>query len=127
MFNISMKLNQNLKNEIEKYKDYAIIVEGKKDVNSLKSLGFEKIYAIHVNAISIKERTEQIMSLIEKKEKICILTDFDKKGKELYLKLKTIFQELGAHLDSSLRSLLLKAKVSHIESIDKIMNKLDSN
>ena len=121
-----MKLNQDLKAEIEKYKDYVIIVEGNKDVNSLKSLGFEKVYAIHQNGVSIKERAEQIVNQVDKKEKFCIMTDFDKKGKELYFKLKTIFQELGVRLDSTLRGIFLKARISHIEGAGKFISKLDS-
>ncbi|MEK6844411.1 MAG: toprim domain-containing protein [Nanoarchaeota archaeon] len=121
-----MKLNQNLKADIEKYKNYVIIVEGNKDIDSLKSLGFEKVYAIHQNAVSIKERAEQIIQQTDKKDRFCIMTDFDKKGKELYFKLKTIFQELGARLDSTLRGIFLKARISHIEGAGKFIGKLYS-
>ena len=121
-----MKLNPQLKTQIEKYKDYVIIVEGKKDVNALRSFGFEKVYAIHSTGIPLRERVEQIMSCIDKKEKICILTDLDKKGKQLYLNIKPIFQELGAHLDSSLRGILIKSKISHIEGIHKFLEKVEN-
>ncbi len=121
-----MKYNQRLQNEIEKFKDYIMIVEGKKDVNALKSLGFQKVYALHIPSIPIRERVEQIMLLINKKEKICILTDLDKKGRQLYEKLKPIFQELGAHLDSSFRGILIKTKLSHIEGLFRFMEKIES-
>ncbi len=120
-----MKFNQQLKQQIEKFKDYIIIVEGKKDVQSLKSLGFQKVYALHIPGMPIRERVEQIMSIINKKEKICILTDLDKKGRQLYEKLKPIFQELGAHLDSSLRGILIKTKLSHIEGLFHFMEKIE--
>ena len=120
-----MKFNIQLKTEIEKYLNYIIIVEGKKDVNALKSLDFQQVYAIHITGITLRERAEQIMQLINKKDRVCILTDLDRKGKQLYEKLKPIFQELGAHLDSSLRGLLIKSKLSHIEGIDKFMEKLE--
>lgn len=121
-----MKYNQNLANEIEKFKDYVIIVEGRKDVQSLKSLGFDKVYAIHSTGVSIRERVEQIMLYVDKKDKVCILTDLDKRGKQLYMLLKTTFQELGAKLDSNLRGILIKTKLSHIEGFDKFMNKVES-
>jgi len=121
-----MKFNQQLKEEIEKFKDYVIVVEGKKDVNALKSYGFEKVYTIHQNGTSIKERAEQIMLYMDKKDKVCILTDLDRRGRQLYMLLKTIFQELGARLDSSLRGIFIKAKISHIEGFDTFMRKVEN-
>ena len=121
-----MKFNPNLKKQIEKYKNYVIIVEGKKDVSALKNFGFQKIYPIHQISTTIRERIEEIMQYVEKKEKICILTDLDKKGKKLYILIKPIFQELGAHLDSNLRAILIKSKVSHVEGISKFLDKIGS-
>lgn len=120
-----MKFNPKLRNQIEKYKDYIIIVEGKKDTNALKNLGFQRIYPIHITGVTLRERVEQIMLNVEKKDKVCILTDLDKKGKKLYLTIKPIFQELRAHLDSSLREIIIKAKISHIEGIDKFIEKIE--
>jgi len=121
-----MKFNPQLKQQIEKFKDYIIIVEGKKDIQSLKSLGFQKVYALHIPSVPIKERAEQILLTATKSDKICILTDLDKKGKQLYEILKSVLQELGARLDSTLRGLLLKSKVSHIEGIPKFIEKLEN-
>lgn len=120
-----MKYNAQLQSEIEKFKYYIIIVEGKKDVNALKSLNFEKVYAIHSIRVPLRERAEQIMIYVEKKEKVCILTDLDKRGRELYKELKPIFQELGANLDSSFRGLLIKARISHIEGLSSFMEKIE--
>ena len=120
-----VKLNPQFRADIQKYKSYVIIVEGKKDVNSLNALGFEKVYAIHETSTSLKERLEKIVSLLEKRDKICILTDFDKKGKKLYLLIKSELQTMGGvKVDSSLRGLLLKAQVSHIEGLHKFIEKL---
>ncbi len=120
-----MKYNSHLLNDIERFKEYTIVVEGKKDVEALKSLGFEKVYAIHITGVPLRERAEQIMFYIEKKDKLCILTDLDKKGKELYEKLKPIFQELGARLDSTFRGILIKSRISHIEGIYSFMEKIN--
>ena len=121
-----MKPFKDLNQEIEKYKSYIIIVEGKNDANALKSLGFEQVYTIHQTGMAIKVRAEEIMKYVTKKDKICILTDLDKRGKQLYILLKQIFQELGAHLDSSLRSSLIKSKLSHIESLPDFLERLES-
>lgn len=112
-----------IKANIEKYKEYVIIVEGKKDVNALTSLGFTRVYAIHQIAIPIKERLAFIASRLTKKDKVCILTDLDKKGKSLYLLTKAILVELGVKLDSSLRDSLIKAKVSHVEGLYHYLEK----
>ena len=119
-----MKLNPNLKQQIEKYLDYIIIVEGKKDVSALKFLGFSKVYQLHIIGIPLRERISQIASQLTKKDKVCILTDLDKKGNQLYKFSKPIFQEHGINLDSSLRSLLIKSRISHIEGLATFLNKL---
>ena len=121
-----MKYNQYLKAEVEKYIEYVAIVEGKKDASALISLGFQKVYTIHSTGIPLRERVEYIASHIDKKDKVCILTDLDKRGKKLYMTIKPIFQELGVKLDSSLRGLLIKAGVSHIEGLSSFMQKIEN-
>lgn len=120
-----MRLNPKLKADIAGYFDYTIIVEGKKDVAALNSMGFEKVYAIHENSVPIRERIVQLSEIIGRKEKVCILTDFDKKGKQLYMLIKSEMQALGMKLDSSLRGLIIKAQVSHIEGLSTFMDKVD--
>jgi len=122
---LTMRFNPKLKQQIEKYGDYVFIVEGKKDVSSLHALGFEKVHAIHATGVSIRERIEQIVPEIDRKDKVCILTDFDKKGKKLYMYIKPILQEYGVKLDSSLRGILIKSQISHIEGLYSFMKKID--
>lgn len=118
-----MKFNPKLKGDIAKYQQYVIIVEGKKHVAFLNSLGFDKVHEIHKNDMTIQERAAQISRILDKKDKICILTDFDKRGKTLYFQLKEIFQELGVKTDSTLRGLLLVGNVSHIEDLKDFFHK----
>ena len=120
-----VKFNPKLKKDVEYYLGPVMIVEGKKDVEALNSLGFEKVYAIHQTSVPLKERVVQITAELDRKDKVCILTDFDKKGKKLYLMLKEMFQEQGVKLDSTLRGILIKAQISHVEGIDKFMEKID--
>ena len=110
---------------MERYKAYVIIVEGKKDVAALKHLGFKKVYAIHQIGVPIRERVEQLLPFINKKDKVCILTDLDKKGKQMYNLLKGLLPEFGVKLDSRLRGLLIKMKVSQVEGLDKVMEKIE--
>ena len=119
-----MKLSFEWQEIFLKYADYFFIVEGKKDVESLNSVGFDRVFVLNKPGISLKERIEEIVSFVEKKDVVCILTDFDKKGKQLYFILKREFQTLGVRLDCSLRGILLRAGVSHIEGLDSFMERL---
>ncbi len=120
-----MKYNLKLRGEIERFRNYVIIVEGRKDISSLKAVGFERVYAIHNIGIPLKERIEQIILEVEKKDKVCILTDFDKQGKKLYIMLKKEFQELGVRVDSTLRGILIKSGISHIEGLYQFIKKIE--
>lgn len=114
-----------VKADIEKYSDYIIVVEGKKDVSALTALGFSRVYALHQTSVPIKERIALIASQINKKDRVCILTDLDKKGKSLYLLAKSIFVELGVKLDPSLRDSLLRSGISHIEGLYHYLEKIE--
>jgi len=88
-------------------------------------LGFEKLYAIHQTGVPIRERIRFIVEELDKKDRVCILTDFDKKGKQLYLLIKQEMQTLGVRLDSSLRGILIKSQVSHIEGLYDFVKKVN--
>ncbi len=119
-------MNDKIIKQLEKAKDYLIIVEGKKDKSSLQKLGFTKIFVIHETGKSLGEKIEQIQELVGR-DKVCILTDFDKKGKKMYLLLKSKLQEIGVRLDNTLRGFLLKQKISHIEGLYHYLNKENKN
>ena len=109
-----------IQKELEKAKNCLIIVEGKKDKQALENLGFKKIFTIHETGKSIYEKIEQIEA-IAGKDKICILTDFDKKGKKLYLLLKSELSQRKVRLDNTFRGVLLKLNISHIEGIKDLL------
>lgn len=88
-------------------------------------MGFEKLYAIHQTGVPIRERIRFIVEELDKKDRVCILTDFDKKGKQLYLLIKQEMQTLGVRLDSSLRGILIKSQVSHIEGLYDFVKKVN--
>ena len=110
-------MNTKLLKQIEKAKDNLIVVEGKKDKFVLQQLGFQRIFVLNETSKSLPEKIEQIQELCTKKDKVCILTDFDKKGKQMYLLLKSKFSELGIKMDNTLRGFLLKERISHIEGL----------
>lgn len=121
-----MKFNPKLKAELEKYMQYAVFVEGKKDVRLLQSLGFELVYAVHETGIPLRERIESLKKHIPKRKKVCILTDFDRRGKKLYFQIKALCKEFGIKTDSTFRGILLVGNVSHIEELEDFMKKAHS-
>lgn len=122
-----MKMNKRqvsvLMNDVEKARKFLIVVEGKKDKSALEKLGFERIFVLHESGKSFGEKIEKITELCGKNEKVCILTDFDRKGKKLYMLLKSKLGEAGVRLNSSLRGALLRARVSHVEGLYGFLRK----
>ena len=108
----SEKINEEI------LKENLIIVEGKKDLNSLIYIGFNKrnIFILN-NGEPFLENVEKINEIIEdKKCKMSILTDLDKKGKLLYSQIKKEIID-KKRIDESFRSLLLMQKISHVEGL----------
>ena len=97
------------------------IVEGRKDADSLNALGFERVYTINQIGVSLREIIEKIVNDISRKDKVCILTDFDKKGKQLYKIIKKEMASMNVRIDSSLRKVLLIMGVSHVEGLDSFV------
>ena len=113
--------------ELERIKsrDYLIIVEGKKDKLALEELGLKNIFILHEKGRSLYERVEEIFAL--KKEVVFILTDLDKKGRMLYIRIKQILSENGVRLNDSLRYLLYKLRVTHVEGLSIFLNNYYKN
>ena len=114
----------DLEKEFNKAKHLFLIVEGKNDKKSLLELSFKDIFVINESGKSIYEKIEEVEEQAGKR-KICILTDFDKKGKKLYLLLKSELSKRKVRLDNSLRGMLLKQKISHIEGLSTFMKNHD--
>ena len=116
-----MKNIEELNKEINKFKETGriIIVEGKKDRRALEKLGFKNIVELN------KKPLFQIIEDISNKNKECdILTDLDKKGKELYGKLNSGLCRYGVKVDNKFREFLQKnTRLSHIEGLFNYLNK----
>ena len=122
-----MKFNPKLKSDISRYLGQIILVEGKKDEEILRNVGFSNIILIHQDGVSLSDRMKEISKLIPKKEKVCILTDFDKKGKMLYFKIKELCNENGIKTDSTLRGLILLTGILNIKELDSMMGKINKS
>lgn len=100
---------------LEKIQDKPIIVEGKKDKLALENLGCSKI-------ITLNGEKAGLYNLIEKLPVNCkeavILTDLDKKGKQLYHRIKKILTMNKIKIDDRFRIYLFKeTKVRQIEGL----------
>ncbi len=98
-----------------------VIVEGIKDRKALKKLGINN----YIVVLSRKPLFEIIEDISKITSEAVILTDFDKKGKELYGKLNSGLQRLGVKVDHYFRKWLQKnTKLSHIEGLDSFFQNL---
>lgn len=94
-----------------------IIVEGLKDLSTLKKLGIKNIKAIS------KKPLYKFIEEINNKE-VIILTDLDKEGKKLYSILKHNLQRNGIKIDNNFREYLFKnSKLTQIEGLISYIEK----
>lgn len=96
-----------------------IIVEGQNDKKTLEHLGVKsEIFVLKKPLFSVIEE------IAERHKIVVILTDFDKKGKELYGKLRSGLQRLGVKVDRHFREFLQKnTKLSHIQGLCTYLSK----
>ncbi|MGY5859586.1 MAG: hypothetical protein RTU63_09460 [Candidatus Thorarchaeota archaeon] len=87
----SRRLTENERDLIEtiqtldtKYPNLIVIVEGKRDVTVLRNLGLEAPIIKTQSRLPRPSLIEKIIAQAGKDGQILILTDFDKKGKEIY-------------------------------------------
>jgi 5S rRNA maturation endonuclease (ribonuclease M5) len=116
------KYSEKLNEFIEKLKESnkLVIVEGNKDKKALEQLGINKIVTLNKGPLF------KIAENISKEHKdVIILTDLDKKGKQLYGRLNSSLQRLGLRVDNSFRNFLLKkTKLRQIEGIISYLEKI---
>jgi len=91
----------------------AIIIEGPKDKAALESFGIQTIFLLSEKPLfAVAEEVAMQFS------EVILLTDLDKKGKELYGKLSKEFKRLGVKVDITFREFLQKeTKLSHVEGL----------
>ncbi len=105
---------KDLEDWISKLREFdgAIIVEGKKDKIALEKLGAKNIITIKGALFNVVEE------IVKKYKKVAILTDLDKKGKELYSKLKKSLVSNGVKIEDKFRIFLFrKTKLRQIEGL----------
>ena len=100
---------------LERIQDKAIIVEGKKDKIALENLGCKKIITLNGNKAGLHNIVEK---LPENCKEAVILTDLDKKGKQLYHRIKKILTINKIKIDDRFRIYLFReTKIRQIEGL----------
>lgn len=96
-----------------------VIVEGPKDKRAL-----EQFQIVNVMTLS-KKPLYEVVEEVSKEKECAILTDLDKKGKELFGKLNQGLQQRGVLVNNNLRNFLFKkTKLSHTEGLDTYIRNL---
>lgn len=111
-----MHLSKEIENWIQELKDSEdyIIVEGKKDKEALESFGVANILIL--NKKPIYALIEDIA--LQEGRSVVILTDLDRKGKELYGKLNSNLKKHGVRINDKPRNFLFKrTKLRQIEGL----------
>ncbi len=116
---------EELLSEISEYaeKGAIIIVEGKKDVLSLKKLGIEGNFelATRDSLFNFSERITQLGS------EVVILTDWDRRGDLLATKLSGYFESFGLNPELDIRNKLrfiVQKDIKDVESLYTYVSKL---
>ena len=108
--------------EIDEYVDI-IIVEGNRDIVSLRTLGYNSEIEI-LNHIGLGD-LELAEIIASKYSRVLILTDFDEEGVALNQKFTDIFEHKGVKVERGLRRrfsrLMSTVGVYTIESLDNIL------
>jgi 5S rRNA maturation endonuclease (ribonuclease M5) len=116
---------EELISEISEYsgRGAIIIVEGKRDVLSLKRLGIEGNFelATRYSLFNFSERIAQLGS------EVVILTDWDRRGDILSIKLSGYFQSFGLKPELEIRNklrLIAQKEIKDVESLYTYVSRL---
>lgn len=108
-----------------------IVVEGKRDAETLRSLGIDaEFYFISSNRGTIRELAEK---LTEQEKEVIILTDFDSKGQQLAGKLILALHQTGkkVKVNTNVRKNLMRAfngrKIGEIEDLKSLIEKIQGD
>ncbi len=116
-----MHLSREIENWIEELRgseDY-VIVEGKKDKEALEMFGITNILIL--NKKPMYQLIEEL-AVQGSGRRVIILTDLDKKGKELYGKLNSNLKRHGIGINDKPRNFLFKrTKLRQIEGLNSYL------
>ncbi len=104
---------------VESKCDVRALVEGKRDLESMRALGFTRVEELDGALYEVVER-------YEKGETVQLLMDLDSEGVKLYKRLRADFTQRGVRIDDDIRSALFATPVRHIEGLSGWIARRDS-
>jgi len=109
---------EELKEILDDLKDKLLIVEGKNDKKALKSLGLKDIIAIEGRPLY------EVVENIKTTKEIVILTDFDRKGRDIGKKLRYLLQKYRKRVNSRLRGKIMSLGKNQIEDLGNLNSQI---
>ncbi|WP_135609425.1 toprim domain-containing protein [Methanococcoides sp. AM1] len=104
---------------------YLIVVEGKRDVISLRKLGFHG----DIELATHRPLTEVSARIVDTGKRVMILTDWDRRGDLLASKISEDLRYFGIDVDMHMRdrlSSMVKKEIKDVESLYSYVAKLRS-
>ncbi len=114
IISVTLLINSEIK---EKNLEVPIIVEGKKDVQALRELGFKgRIIKIKTSRTVFRI----IESLRETDDEVIILTDWDRAGSRLFYRIKRACKANTLSFNPGLRKQLIKYTKTDIKDVESL-------
>jgi len=107
---------------LNKIKAYTTIVEGKRDKRALEKFGLKSERIVAINGRTLIKVVDEIRASADH-DHVIILTDFDKKGRQLASKLMRLFLAYKIHPNSRLRKEFMKFGKTEIEDLAALFGK----
>lgn len=118
------RLEMLLDELVEMSEDVPVLVEGQRDLKALRNLGVDgDIICVHCG-LTLLELCEAIAGQYEK---VILMLDWDRKGRELSDRLHTNLLRLGVKVDLDLNSRIfgqVKKETKEVEGLDKLFRRL---
>jgi 5S rRNA maturation endonuclease (ribonuclease M5) len=103
-----------------------VLVEGSRDVEALRSLGYGGRVAT-CNRFCVNE-AELAEAIAIESGRVLVLTDFDREGAELNTRLSELLEHMGVAVDKTLRGevarLMAALEVHVVEALDNVSESL---
>ena len=102
---------EELKRIVRDTQDVLVVVEGKNDKYAVLNLGYRRV-------ICLNKPLFEIIEGLESEKEVIILTDLDRKGRELYHILKSGLERRGVRVLEKPRKIIKRLGYTHIEGIN---------
>lgn len=103
------------------HKNCLVIVEGLKDKETLKALGFKKVVTLNKPLFQVVENVADTIKEEEVIKEVIILTDLDKAGRKLYSRLKNELTLRKVRVNNRIRNFLFRTRYRQVQGLLNII------